>query len=65
MKKLKLPKFKAPFDQIEFMVLVSLGLIGAGMNEMFGRGSAMLCCGCLVLMLSMIVARGQVSEGSQ
>lgn len=65
MKKLKLPKFKAPLDQIEFMVLVSLGLIGAGINEMFGRGPAMLCCGSLVLMLSMIVARGQVNGGSQ
>lgn len=65
MKKLKMPKFKAPLDQIEFMVLVSLGLIGAGMNEIFGRGPAMLCCGALVLMLSMIVARGQVNEASQ
>lgn len=65
MKKLKLPKFKAPLDQIEFMVLVSLGLIGAGMNEIFGRGPAMLCCGVLVLMLSMIAARGQVKGATQ
>jgi hypothetical protein len=64
MKKLKWPKFKAPLSQLDFMVLTSLGLIGGGVNEMFGRGPAMLCCGCIVLALAMIIARGQAKGAS-
>lgn len=60
--KLKLPKIRIPLDQLDLMVLVSLGLIGAGINEMFGRGPAMLCTGSIVLMLAMIVARGKCSQ---
>jgi hypothetical protein len=48
-----------PLDQLDFMVLISLGLIGAGVNEILGRGPAMLCTGSIILMLAMIIARGK------
>jgi hypothetical protein len=57
--KLKLPKIRMPLDQLDFMVLISLGLIGAGVNEISGRGPAMLCTGSIILMLAMIIARGK------
>tara|TARA_B110000196_G_C20697242_1_gene453600 strand:+ start:124 stop:318 length:195 start_codon:yes stop_codon:yes gene_type:complete len=63
--KLKLPKIRIPLDQLDFMVLVSLGLIGAGVNEIFGRGSAMLCTGSIILMLAMIIARGKTKGATQ
>jgi hypothetical protein len=61
--KLKLPKIRMPLDQLDSMVLISLGLIGAGVNEILGRGPAMLCTGSIILMLAMIIARGK-SKGA-
>lgn len=63
MKNLKLPKIKMPIGLDEFMILVAICLIGAGVNEMFGRGPAMLSCGCLILALSLISLRGQPKGG--
>lgn len=62
MKKPKLPRIQSPIDRVDLMMLIALGLISAGTNEMFGRGPAMLVCGGLLFVLAAFVARGHKQE---
>jgi len=60
---LKLPKIRIPLSKVDLILLVSLGLIGGGVYQILGSGPAMLADGVLLLLLGLLMARGQTNRG--
>ena len=60
---LKLPKIRIPLSKVDLILLVSLGLIGGGVYQILGAGPAMLADGILLLLLGLLMARGQTNRG--
>ena len=56
--KINLPKIRIPLSKLDFILLLALGQIGAGMHHQFGLGWAMLTTGSLLLFLGLLMARG-------
>lgn len=60
---LKLNKIRIPLSKVDLILLVALGLIGGGVYRILGSGPAMLADGILLLLLGLLMARGESERG--
>lgn len=56
--KINLPKIRIPLSKVDFILLLALGQIGAGVYLQLGAGPALLSTGVLFLLLGLLMARG-------
>lgn len=45
-------------SKLDFLLVLSVGLIGHGVHELYGSGWSSLVVGFLLLLLAMLMARG-------
>lgn len=59
---MKFPKLTNPLTRLDAILLTSLSLIGGGVYQQLGTGPAMLSVGVLLLLLGLLMAKGQGAE---